>query len=133
MPLYKNVNGELVAMTPDEEAAFEAERQAYLPPSPPPVTRWEVRKLLLVERIPDDRLADFDAALAALPLRNRLRYSGAVTFWNDDPEVIAFLDALGLDATVILAPDPLLNPELAAAEPAPVTEPAPEAASLPLG
>lgn len=86
--------------TPEEAAEIEARMNA-----PVVVPPHEIRKLLLIDRIPDEALDAFKARIDSLSLRDRLRWDGAVMIASDDAQVRGFLSALGLDPDVILAPE----------------------------
>ena len=103
MTLYKNVGGEQVAMSAEEEAATLAEWEANAPQPP----RRKVLKSTVVARlIAADKI---DAAFSALNANK-----GAFARWfspdhpaiyADDPEALALLAAIQADPAVIMAPD----------------------------
>lgn len=73
-------------------------------PPPQPPTRWEVRKLLIIDRLSAAGL--FDAAMAALGGPGALayeRWSAASVIDSDDAEVRGLLSAIGGDPDTILA------------------------------
>ena len=114
------VDGQLVAMTPEEIAAWEAERAAYVSPEPPP---YRVYKLIFIQRQTPEEAATLEAALNAEDAKMRLMYNAAEYFQSDD-SLFAYLhwvvaNALGaynLDDPPVWEPnferaDELLAPE----------------------
>lgn len=72
--------------------------------APAPVDRWEVRKLLIIDRLV--AAGRFGAAMAALGGPGSLlyeRWAAAVAIGSDDAQVITLLTAIGADPAVILA------------------------------
>lgn len=101
MTLYKNVGGEQVAMSPEEEAATLAEWEAN---APQPVRRL-VSKGVIVERlITAGKIEAARAALAQLSVADRERWNAKPAVYADDPRALALLRAIGADPAVILAP-----------------------------
>ncbi len=73
-------------------------------PEEPP-TNWRVSTYRIVRRLEDAGLIDAaDAALDAQPLLFR-RFYTAGSLPNDDPDAVAFLQAIGADPLEILAPE----------------------------
>jgi len=80
------------------------------PPPPPPEpeapTRWEVRKLLIIDRlIADGRFAAAMAALGGPGAVAYERWQAALTIDSDDVQVRGLLTAIGADPDAILAPE----------------------------
>ncbi|MBN9021188.1 MAG: hypothetical protein J0H08_03660 [Rhizobiales bacterium] len=73
-------------------------------PEQPP-TNWRVSTYRIVRRLEEAGLIDAaDAALAAQPVLFR-RFYTAGSLPHDDPDAIAFLEAIGADANAVLAPE----------------------------
>lgn len=91
------VNGERVAMTADEIAAWQAESAAV------PAERRRVAKSLVLSRLTD---AQLDAALTLMTARQKERWRAAdqPTVFADDPETVGLLQAVGADPVAVLAP-----------------------------
>lgn len=90
--------------TPDVLAAWDAWIAEITPPPEPPAARWEVRKLLVLDRLVV--AGHFDAAMVALGGPGQIayeRWSAAQTLASDDAQVIALLEAIGADPEAILA------------------------------
>lgn len=97
-------------------AAIDAAAPEELPPeeepeSPPPLTRWKVRKSTLIERMTEDELDRYDETLGALTMRQRHRWQSVTYVWSDDAEVLAFAEAIADEPTeervaALLALDP---------------------------
>lgn len=106
---HRMVNGRVVPLTAAEIAELAAQEAAYVAPPP----RWDVPKLLVIERL--RAVGALRTALAALrrdaqlanltdaQLERRERWDAATVIASDDPDVTAFLAAIGVDAAVILA------------------------------
>lgn len=74
------------------------------PEPPPPPTRWDVRKLLIIDRLSAAGL--FSAAMSALGGPGALayeRWSAAAVIDSDDAEVRGLLTAIGADPDAILS------------------------------
>lgn len=72
--------------------------------APPPVERWEVQKLLIIDRLV--AAGRFGAAMAALGGPGSLlyeRWAAAQAIGSDDAQVITLLTAIGADPAAILA------------------------------
>jgi hypothetical protein len=67
-----------------------------------PVPRREVSKLVIVDRLEAAGLGA--VADAALTGATRRRWEAATSIYADDPNMIAFLTAIGADPDAILAP-----------------------------
>jgi hypothetical protein len=106
---HRLVNGVRVPLTAAEIAERAAEEAAYIAPP----ARWEVPKLLVIERLraagrlrvaymalqreaPIADLTDDELAL-------RERWDAASVLYSDDADVITFLTAIGADAATVLA------------------------------
>lgn len=73
-------------------------------PEQPP-TNWRVSTYRIVRRLEEAGLIDAaDAALAAQPLLFR-RFYTAGSLPHDDPDATAFLEAIGADPVIVLAPE----------------------------
>lgn len=106
---HRVLNGVRVPLTGAEIAARAAEEAAYVAP---PV-RWEVPQLMVVRRLTAAGL--LRQALAGLKLDEpassltdaelvlRESWRAAATLYSNDPDVIAFLTAIGANPAVILA------------------------------
>lgn len=109
LPPHRLLNGVVVALTGVEIAARAAEEAAYVKAAP----QWEVPQLVVVRRLTAAGL--LRTALAGLKLDEpaadltdaeltlRESWRAAATFYSDDPDVVAFLTAIGADPAVILA------------------------------
>jgi hypothetical protein len=106
---HRLVNGREVALTEAEIAARAAEEAAFVPPAP----RWDVPKLVVIDRLraagklrlaymalrlqaPVEDLSDDELAL-------RERWNAARDLASDDADARAFFTAIGADAAEILA------------------------------
>ena len=76
-------------------------------PPPPAPTKWYVLKSTIRTRLTAVNLsAQADAARASLSQAQQNAWNEAVVVNNDDPNMIAFLTAIGANPTAILALDP---------------------------
>ena len=101
MTLYKNLGGEQVAMSAEEEAAIRAEWEAN---APQPVRRM-IPKGIIVERlIAAGKIDAARAALAQISVADQERWNAKPAVYADDPRALALLRAIGADPAVILAP-----------------------------
>ena len=108
-PPHRLVNGVKVLLTEAEIAARAAEEAAQ----PARVTRWEVPKLRIVERLRDAGVLraaymglKLEASIADLTdaeLAMRERWNAADAIKSDDADALALLRAIGADPAVILA------------------------------
>jgi hypothetical protein len=80
--MNKIVNGQLVEMTPEEVASWEAEQAAYEPPPAPP---YKVYKSVFIQRLGPPEAALLEAALQAEDPKLRLMYNAVEYFMSDDP------------------------------------------------
>jgi hypothetical protein len=71
--------------------------------------RWPVKKDTLVGRISDADLPNVMAALASQPPEAQFRFNQSDWFWSDNATIRGLCAALGLDADVLLARDPLIT------------------------
>lgn len=77
-------------------------------PPTPPVTPHRVLKDTIVQRVKAaGKLADLAALIASLPSDQRFEFDQSTWFHSDNANLLGASAALGLDAAVILAPDPL--------------------------
>jgi hypothetical protein len=79
-----------------------------LPPPPTPVapTRWPVLKTTIRHRLRDLGMETIsDAARATLPQADQHEWEDAIVIASDDPRIIAFLNAIGVDPASVLALD----------------------------
>ena len=107
--LYRIDNGERIALTPEEAAAWEAEKAAYEPPPPPPPPPLTIFKADIWRRATDEEAEAMDAMLAAQPVRLRNIFRDAQTLSSDDelyPTLLAGLTQIvGAErAAELLAP-----------------------------
>jgi hypothetical protein len=106
---HRLVNGKPVPLTPAEVAARAAEEAAYVPPA----QRWDVPKLLVIDRLRAAGLLRvaymalrLEAPVADLTddeLALRERWNAARDIGSDDADAVAFFTAIGGDAAAILA------------------------------
>ena len=90
--------------TDEVMARWAAWKAANAPPPPEVPDRWEVRKMLVVERlIAAGKAGPLRALLDGLPDALRLRWDTATMIASDDSDVRAAVAALGEDPDQILA------------------------------
>lgn len=109
LPPHRLVNGRVVPLTQAEIDARAAEEAAAVAKP----RRWEVPKLLIIERLRDaGRLREAAAALKIgadmrdltdAELALRLRWESATAINSDDPDALALCAAIRADPAVILA------------------------------
>ena len=89
-------------------AQYDVEPEPDPEPEPEPdqaPTAWRVSTYRIVRRLEATGLIEAaDAALAAQPVLFR-RFYTAGTLPHDDPDALAFLEAIGADPIAILAPE----------------------------
>ena len=95
-------------------AAAEAWRDANAPgasiiqidlPTPEP-ERWRVSKDTMLSRVESaGMVTQVMAAVANTPPETQFLWTNYAWFWNDNPQLVGMCQALGLDPSVILAPD----------------------------
>lgn len=98
---------ELVVRQYGGQYDIEPEPQPEVPEPDPdvPPTTWRVSTYRIVRRLEEAGLVEAaDAALDAQPVLFR-RFYTAGSLPNDDPDAVAFLQAIGADPLEILAPE----------------------------
>src|SRR5690242_9140785 len=94
MALTKNVNGEVIELSPEEEAAVRAEWAAVDaagPPVPPEVTAGRLIRALAQL----DLLDSVDAAVAQADAMTKRLWDRAPVFQRNDPMIAAMAQAIG--------------------------------------
>lgn len=93
---------------PTLAAALAAAEGLDLPPEPgppaPPLSRREVPKLVVVDRLEAAGLGEAAEAALAADSATRRRWQACTSLYADDPDAHAFLTAIGANPAEILAP-----------------------------
>lgn len=71
-----------------------------------PPERWRVSKDTMLGRVEQAGMVpQVMAAVANTPPETQFLWTNYAWFWNDNPQLVGMCQALGLDPSVILAPD----------------------------
>jgi len=71
-----------------------------------PPERWRVSKDTMLSRVESaGMVAQVIAAISSMPEQTQFLWTNYAWFWNDNPQLVGMCQALGLDPSVILAPD----------------------------
>jgi hypothetical protein len=105
---------QLVTPTEDQLADIASGKTYWTPSevkgegtlSTPPVARYKVSKDAIVSRIAaSGKLAEAAAIYASQTDAQKFAWDGYAWFWNDNADLIAYADAVGIPASALLARD----------------------------